>query len=229
MALAKTGGAEFLFVPGLSSPMATSYKPTYKSLAVAVSDNAQGHSKIVLLPGQRDEAGEQSGVLSLQTATETLAHRLRTAMSQGNPVVVVGFSFGCTVALAAAQGFDGLSGLKLVLCAPVPFWQSWQAFHQGKGRESLGKDTAIVADRDFFSGLQPVEHLLPGVACPVEVCAGSDDPYCSPSYLEYLKKFAAEKNLRNVTCTAIEGMAHTPKPADIGWSAFVKLVVGKAA
>lgn len=213
------------FVPGLSSPYHEKYTPLYTAL-VSEAESRGYKPKVLLLPGQISSKGVQEGVLSLSTARVKLEEELKAVISQeGTLVRVVGFSFGCTVALSVIRGAIGLNLSRTVLWGAVPFWQSWQAFRMGNGRSYLGKSTNMAPDDQFFDDLMPVEHLLLEVKSKVTIAAGTDDVYCTASYLNYLKTLSAERGLANVDTIAVPDCTHTPHPSEKGWQKFIETVL----
>jgi len=215
-----------LFVPGLSGPYDQHYASTYECLVEAAE--SRGYSaEIVCFRGQRDRNGDSTGALCLTSAREDLDVLLREAVNEDFTALrIVAFSFGCTVALSAMADPICNTVSEAVLVGPVPFWYSWQVFIGGDGRSGLGSSSRIVEDREYFRDLKPVEPLLKKVVQPVILVAGSEDVYCTPSYLQYLDGFCRDKGKNNVKVQSIRACRHTPAPSSGGWDEFVELALG---
>lgn len=214
-----------LLVPGLSSPYDKRYTSLYSELAGEALRRGYDPCRVVCLPGQRDGEGRQVGILSLGVAKNVLEGELEVVEKIGGKGRIVAFSFGCSVALSIHSGGER-KNIKTVLIGPIPLWQSWRAFRAGIGREHLGASTDIAPDKVFLDDLVPVEHLLCETQSAVIVAAGSEDEYCAPSYLAYLRSLASEQGLLNVNVVSIPGCRHTPNPSQSGWRNFIELALG---
>lgn len=216
---------QILFVPGLSSPYNPHYLPLYESLMSEAVTYGYERSEIILFPGQRAADGTQVGLLTMSAAVERLEQTITNLVKDEDLTLrILAFSFGCTVALSAAAKSIGCRINDMVLWGPVPFWQSWKAFRRGIGRTRLGSSTEIAPDHLFFETLEPVEYLLPLSKSKVRLARGTDDEYCTDSYLSCL----GDLSTRNQPCVefrTIAACAHTPFPSQKGWSAFLETVL----
>jgi hypothetical protein len=76
---------------------------------------------------------------------------------------------------------------KIILWGPVPFWVQWNMFKNNltTNRESARKRGLKIGE-DYFGSIEPVEFHIRSVTIPTVVATGTEDIYCTPSFLKYL-------------------------------------------
>lgn len=95
-----------------------------------------------------------------------------------------------------------------MLWGPPPFWLVWQMFIRDFAENaSIARDKGVQIGEDFFPSIEPVESLLQNVTTPTIVTSGSLDPYCSPSFLGYLKNIVMA-NKKVIVREPIKGAKH---------------------
>ncbi len=206
--------------PGLSSPASDYYRECYR----AVSEEARRRGfdpELIYYPGQRTPDGRVDGNLSLSGAVAHACASIEAGTaSDSTSYRLIGFSFGCFVALRVAQQLQDRPPELVTLWGPLPYWKCWENF-----REALdpytGAGTRIPDAKAFFSGLVPIEYLLAQSRTPVHVNLGDNDEYTPPAFLEYLKHGCCAVNEDRMRFTLAAGCSHTMEPLSKGWTAYV--------
>lgn len=84
---------------------------------------------------------------------------------------------------------------KLFLWGPPPYWLLWQMF---KGdfeiNRKVTEEKGTLIGEEFFSGLIPVESMLPRIQTPTVIATGENDPYVPAAFLEYLRSLLPKGN-----------------------------------
>lgn len=219
-----------LIVPGLSSPFEAKHRSVYDLLEREALVRGFGSAETILLPGQINAQGLQSGNLSLPAAHDVLIGRLDEAQNQFESVRVVSLSFGCHVAMSALNKLKARPNLEsVILWGVVPYWICWQSFIQGVHREKLGRGTRIVADAEFFHDIQPIETMLGQVDQRVVVGAGLEDQYSVPEFIGYLARVlqrALPPYAHRVSFSLLPGCSHNVDSTNAGKDAYLNLMFG---
>jgi hypothetical protein len=212
----------FIF-PGLSSPAAEYYRDGYQ----AVTDEARRRGfepELIHYPGQQKPDGRLDGVLSLRASVADGCARIEAALASGAKTYrLIGFSFGCFVALRIAQQLQDRPPQLVTLWGPLPFWKCWDNYCGDRTDRHTGSGTRILMPLEaFFGELVPIEHLIGTMGAPLHVCLGEKDEYAPPAFLEYLKHGCGIGAKRERHFTLGEGCTHTMMPSNEGWSKYAE-------
>ncbi len=160
-------------------------------------------------PGQTTAARFAKSPCLTFPAAVMHAKRMMERMPPG-PFAVLGRSYGCFVALKLGLEPAKLRRCptKLILWGPTPHWLLWELFARDfVANRRMARAKGLKIDRQFFNSTEPVESLVQSVAIQTEVVAGTKDKYCSPAFLDYLRRVAVKNPLVNVP-RAVRGAPH---------------------
>lgn len=199
-----------IVVPGLTGPFSSSHKPVYELLIQEAQKRGYSHAVPAVLPGQAAADGTRLGHLSFSAAVSKVQELVLGQLSRNYDVRLCGISFGCGVAISVVLNKEieaQKHRMSLRPWAPIPLWQSWDAFWRGPKSEQLGRETVFCEHREFYTGLEPLEVMLPNIQIPTKVCMGTCDEYNPPAWLDYLSALCA----RAKSNTAVEVLSPLPE------------------
>jgi pimeloyl-ACP methyl ester carboxylesterase len=216
--------ARLIVAPGLSSPHHPDYIAYYEPLLFASRERGY-EPMIVQYPGHMDVRGMTKGDFSPAGAQSAL----KAAIENGGdaPVRIIGISFGCVTALAAANELKLPNIERVVLWGPSPYWCSQRAFVHGYGIEHLGKGAHVKSWHSFFQQLEPLEVLLSDVKYPCRIAAGSLDRYCPAEYLQYLRATTERMDGNYIKVTApVPECEHNVLSSEPGYPNYLDILMG---
>ena len=190
--------------PGAGDPASPLYQSVYLLLEQLAKDH--GYSEVstdVRWPGH----------LSVNNLSLTLGSSVDLAMKRlsllDGHYDLLARSFGCFVALKCENMLPPTNKpSRIMLWGPPPFWLVWQMFIRDfTENASIARDKGVQIGEDFFPSIEPVESLLQNITTPTIVTSGSLDPYCSPSFLDYLKNIVMA-NEKVIVREPIKGAKH---------------------
>lgn len=140
-------------------------------------------------PGQCDEASYgQSPSVSLASSVDVAVSFIRRHIER--PYDILARCYGCFVALkiAGLVASELPKPHRLILWGPPPYWLEWRMFvKELDASRASARQKGLKVDEQSFASLEPIESMLMDVAIPTRVAFGSEDPYCTPAFMEYLK------------------------------------------
>ncbi len=87
-----------------------------------------------------------------------------------------------------------------MLWGPPPYWLAWQMFVRDIAQNQIvAKKKGLKVDSTFHATLKPIESLIGGVAISTIVATGTKDPYCTPTFIEYLRSIVEVSKNKFVT------------------------------
>jgi hypothetical protein len=197
---------KIFIVPGLSSPHGEKYWPVYELLMQEAESRLPGCSAEVLhFAGHVDGAGQIEGELEIPPAAEEL--RQAVTGCGDDDVRLICRSTGCNI--ASQLLIDGGQDLirKAVFWGPPPYWLYYHMFvrHLEKFLQK-GRDSGSHISRHMAPSAPAFESLLQEIDTEVLVCAGTEDEYCPPTYMQYLE-WVLEKSA-NISFAAVPECGH---------------------
>lgn len=151
---------------------------------------------------------ETSHSLGMQSAVDVA---LKNILSTGNDsYTLLARSFGCIVALKLAQSalLEKKAPAKIILWGPPPYWLFWQLFVRDITSNQLhAKKKGLKIDETFHYTIEPIESMIQDVSVSTVIVTGTEDPYCTPAHLEYLRAIAS-KNSYVIFKMPVDGASH---------------------
>jgi len=211
-------------IPGLSSPNCDQYKAVYGPLLQEVVRRfPQANSEVVLLPGQLDASGCTEGEFLIPEAASRLRSVLETERS--TEYFLIARSSGCNVVAELMSTWKDAPVKRIVFWGPPPYWLYFDMFAAGSGdyyEEAL--KTGVHLTTKIVQTSTPWESRLPSISCPVLLATGSQDTFCRPEYLDYIK--ASVPKQANFDFLTVRNCPHSVTPELPCWSDYCEAILG---
>jgi len=191
-----------VILPGAGDRSSPGYASVYELLVEEAKK--RGYSKTVVMsyPGQASCMTE--GELSL---TGAVRYVIGACSEMQGPLILLGRSFGCFVALEMARSM-GENIQEIKLWGPPPFWHTWEVLAKDvDARNAAGQEKGVCFAENVFSTMNPIESLLKNVTVKTRVVVGTQDKVATPDFVTYLQ--AIVQNNAFVTFSPlVQGAGH---------------------
>lgn len=197
-----------LISPGAGNPESDLYRQVYELIGTMAQ--REGYSNVdtsIRWPGQA--SSPFGGDLTFDGAVAVLARKLSELDAAKTPYDLLGRSFGCPVALRAAEVYRPTHLGRILLWGAVPHWKVWELFVESLDTAiKKGAEKGVTISARFYSSCIPVEILLQRCRFRVRFALGSADSYMSAAFSDYLKTDLCAKNPLVVFPRAVPDAPH---------------------
>lgn len=184
-----------LIFPGAGNPATPLYNQVYG--VIRREAKQYGYDSVisdVRWPGHTSDAEYQSAPSLTLPGAIAIATAKIASMPEG-PFAVLGRSFGCFVALRIVQdlSISTRRPTRMILWGPAPYWKVWEMFKRDLDREQkVAQTKGTKINEQFYATIEPVESLIHTVSMPTIIASGTEDKYCRPAFLNYLREIAKD-------------------------------------
>lgn len=195
---------KLLVFPGVGSPENPIYAEVYSLIEEGAKRFGFGSIKICYWPGQIEAEEDE---LTLDGAVNVAKQKIQEAENDGEPYCILGRSFGTIVCAKTLSEISVSKFKSIILWGPPPFPVLWELFKRDFEKTKLTAEQkgTRISDR-FFDSITPLETLIPNIKHPTVIATGTEDKYCRPYFISYLKKLV--NNTDNLSLRVVNGAPH---------------------
>ena len=197
-----------LIAPGAGNPESPLYDEVYKLLGTLAQQ--EGYSNVdtsIRWPGQ--DSSPISASLTVGEAASVLGQKFESLDQLGVNYDILARSFGCCVALAAAEKFQPRCLNRVILWGAAPHWRVWQLFVEELATESqTARKKGVRIDEQLYPSSIPIETLLKRCRHSVRFAFGEKDRYASKGFAAYLEHDVCLENPRVSFAPPVPGAPH---------------------
>ncbi len=172
------------------------YADVYKLIGMLAHEEAYAEvDTSIRWPGH--DSFPVAGSLTTDGAVAVLGKKFESFDKLGVTYDVLARSFGCCVALAAAERYQPRCLGRVILWGASPHWKLWQLFVGELPRQRLiAREKGVTIDERLYSSSIPIELLLGRCVYPVRFAFGEKDRFTSEGFVAYLKHDVCATNTR---------------------------------